>query len=82
MGDLHQQASLTTGTIAYNDKLSTDFRHLVGLGMKMCKRATGSRYKLESCWIRGVAGGGRWNNGFKLVVLKSKVARRGKSSSC
>lgn len=25
---LHQQASLTTGTIAYNDELSTDFRHL------------------------------------------------------
>lgn len=39
MGDLHQQASLTTGTIAYNDKLSTDFRHVVGLGMKMCKGA-------------------------------------------
>lgn len=35
MGDLHQQASLTTGTVAYNDKLSTDFRHLVGLVMVM-----------------------------------------------
>jgi hypothetical protein len=27
-GYLHQQARLTAGTIAYNDKLSTDFRHL------------------------------------------------------
>jgi hypothetical protein len=25
--DLHQQASLTAGTITYNDELSTDFRH-------------------------------------------------------
>jgi hypothetical protein len=26
-GDSHQQAGLTTGTVAYNDQLSTDFRH-------------------------------------------------------
>jgi hypothetical protein len=32
MGDgyLHQQARLTTGTIAYNDQLSTDLRHVDG----------------------------------------------------
>jgi hypothetical protein len=27
---LHQQARLTAGTVAYNDKLSTDFRHFDG----------------------------------------------------
>jgi hypothetical protein len=30
--DLHQQARLTTGTVAYNDQLSTDFRHSDGRG--------------------------------------------------
>jgi hypothetical protein len=34
---LHQQASLTAGTIAYNDKLSTDFRHLDGRLMEKSK---------------------------------------------
>jgi hypothetical protein len=29
-GFLHQQARLTTGTIAYNDELSTDLRHVDG----------------------------------------------------
>lgn len=29
-GDLHQQARLTAGTIAYNDQLSTDLRHIDG----------------------------------------------------
>jgi len=29
-GDLHQQASLTAGTVAYNDELSTDLRHVDG----------------------------------------------------
>lgn len=33
-GYLHQQAGLTAGTIAYNDKLSTDFRHRDGREME------------------------------------------------
>ena len=41
-GDVHQQASLTAGTVAYDDKLSTDFRHRDGGGVKS-KGATGSR---------------------------------------
>jgi hypothetical protein len=28
MGYIHQQARLTAGTVAYNDKLPTDFRHV------------------------------------------------------
>ncbi len=36
-GYLHQQASLTAGTIAHNDKLSTDFRHLDGRLMEKSK---------------------------------------------
>jgi hypothetical protein len=39
---VHQQASLTTGTVAYDDKLSTDFRHRDG-GRVKSKGATGSR---------------------------------------
>jgi hypothetical protein len=35
-GYLHQQAGLTTGTVAYNDKLSTDFRHGDGREMERC----------------------------------------------
>jgi hypothetical protein len=31
---LHQQAGLTAGTVAYNDKLSTDFRHRDGREME------------------------------------------------
>jgi hypothetical protein len=31
-GDSHQQARLTAGTVAHNDKLSTDFRHDEGGG--------------------------------------------------
>jgi hypothetical protein len=41
-GYVHQQASLTAGTVAYDDKLSTDFRHRDGGGVKS-KGATGSR---------------------------------------
>jgi len=41
-GYLHQQAGLTAGTVTYNDKLSTDFRHRDG-GRVKSKGATGSR---------------------------------------
>jgi hypothetical protein len=68
MGDIHQQASLTTGTIAYNDKLSTDFRHLDGLGMGESKRATRSGLGVDGCWIRGVevVRDGKWFVGIEL----------------
>jgi hypothetical protein len=46
-GYLHQQASLTTGTIAYNDKLSTDFRHLESRVMIKRKGATWSSKMLD-----------------------------------
>lgn len=31
LGENDQQASLTAGTIAYNDELSTDFRHCLDM---------------------------------------------------
>jgi len=57
MGNLHQQTSLTTGTIAYNDKLSTDFRHVFDLGMEVLRRARGSGKTLEGWWFREWADG-------------------------
>jgi hypothetical protein len=45
-GYSHQQARLTTGTVAHNDKLPTDFRHLDEggrLGERMGE-SEGSRY--------------------------------------
>jgi hypothetical protein len=67
-GDIHQQASLTTGTIAYNDKLSTDFRHLDGLGMGESKRATRSGRGVDGCWVCGgeVVRDGKWIVGIEL----------------
>jgi ABC-type protease/lipase transport system fused ATPase/permease subunit len=35
VGYLHQQTSLTAGTIAYNNELSTDFRHNEGGGAEV-----------------------------------------------
>ena len=46
-GYLHQQASLTTGTVAYNDKLSTDFRHVKRRVMVKSKGATWSSKMLD-----------------------------------
>lgn len=76
MEDVHQQASLTAGTIAYNDELSTDFRHLDGLEMIRCKGATKSRGQLQKRGIRELAGG-RWG-GVSSVGDVEEVARRGK----
>jgi len=41
-GYLHQQAGLTAGTVTYNDKFSTDFRHREGMWMEKGKGATWS----------------------------------------
>jgi hypothetical protein len=77
-GYVHQQASLTAGTVAYDDKLSTDFRHRDGGGVKS-KGATGSREigmrvsdadNLES----------QVDMKFVSWLLRVEDARRGKSS--
>jgi hypothetical protein len=62
-GYLHQQARLTTGTIAHNDKLSTDFRHIDRGGMiERMYESEGSREELEREILVGEGGSceGEW----------------------
>ena len=69
-GYSHQQARLTTGTIAHNDQLSTDFRHVdegwegieeTGESEGITVRAT----RRGVCWL---GEGGGWVVGGKIEV--------------
>ena len=77
-GYVHQQASLTAGTVAYDDKLSTDFRHRDG-GRVKSKGATGSR---EIGMRLSYADNLESQVDMKFVswLLRVEDARRGKSS--
>lgn len=83
-GYLHQQARLTTGTIAHNDKLSTDFRHIDRGGMfERMYEKEGSREELGREILVGEGGSceGEWllkmGNLSVVGVVREHTRRRG-----